>query len=51
MKKSTKVTLGIVSAAVISFGGFVYVSFNGVPWGKVKVSQELEKHVENKVQH
>ncbi|MFB5281030.1 hypothetical protein [Peribacillus sp. Hz7] len=48
MKKSTKVTLGIVSAAMIVFGGFVYVSFNGVPWKKVAVSQELEKHVENK---
>lgn len=48
MKKSTKVTLGIVSAVVIAFGGFEYVSFNGVPWEKVKVSQELEKHIENK---
>ena len=48
MKKSIKVTLGIVSAAVIAFVGFGYVSFNGVLWEKVKVSQELEKHVENK---
>ena len=48
MKKLIKVTLGIISAAVIAFGGFGYVSFNGVPWEKVKVSQELEKHVENK---
>ena len=25
-----------------------YVSFNGVPWKKNTVAQELEKHVENK---
>ena len=48
MKRSTKITLGIVSAAIISFGGFVYTSFNGVPWKKVQVAQELEKHVEKK---
>lgn len=48
MKRLTKITLGIVSAAMISFGGFVYVSFNGLPWKKVQVAQELEKHVEKK---
>ena len=48
MKKSTKITLGIVLAAMISSGGFVYASFNGVPWKKVQVAQELEKHVEKR---
>ena len=36
MKKLIKVTLGIVLAAVIVFVGFGYVSFNGVPWKKLK---------------
>ena len=48
MKKSTKIILCIVSATMIAFGGFVYVSFNGLPWKKVQVAQELEKHVEKK---
>ena len=48
MKKSIKIILWIGLAAIISFAGYLYFSFNGVPWKKVQVAQEIEKHVEKK---
>lgn len=48
MKTSIKIIFWIGLAAIISFVGYLYISFNGVPWKKVQVAEEIEKHVENK---
>ena len=48
MKKSIKILLFIGVAVIMLFAGYLYTSFNGVPWKKVQVAHELEKHVEKK---
>ena len=48
MEKSIKIISYIGLAAIILFVGYLYISFNGVPWRKAQVAQEIEKHVEKK---
>ena len=48
MKKTTIIFLSIGLAAIITFAGFIYISFNGVPWKKTQVAQELEQYIEKK---
>jgi len=48
MKKSVKIILCIGLVVILSFAGFLYISFNGIPWKKDQVAQEIEKYVENK---
>ncbi len=48
MKTSIKIMLGIALAAMILIVGYLYILFNGVPWKKLQVAEEIEKHIENK---
>ena len=48
MKKSIKIIKYIGLAAIILFVGYLYISWNGVPWREARVAQEIEKHVEKK---
>ena len=48
MKKTTIIFLSIGLAVIIAVAGFIYVTFNGVPWKKTQVVQELEQYIENK---
>lgn len=48
MKTSIKIIWWIGLAVIIFIVGYLYISFNGVPWKKNQVAEEIEKHVENK---